>query len=704
MMARSSLQDGFYNLICFKILRYHCNHGRNLPVAVKDTEPLDSECLPNSEASENSDFGNSDINCDEESDYSETQSKRSRSLKSTPRSTDRKTMLPYGAPVAPMMGNAQATLAPHRRETGQATRRFTQSSQHKRQSVTSSGSRNEQQRTRVESLPIKSTPMSASPGPKPHITLGSPVSKVPSPSRDSNDLPERHKKRSSGHDAHGATSKRSKLPDKVGPRRPSLIVVLKLKREKVAPIPDRTFVAEQATKQIPFASPSGTSSLHSGTANGPGQHAMGGDVHFGQPETRPPAPEVSAPAGPPTLKRQEAHQEHTPTSASRVASVIDVPEDRDCHTMSEHPPQPSALQDDVPASLQKAADSTLNAMGNVNIPAGMHTQELHPEFQAAVRLSGLNSKSLRSIEVPQEVASFKRAFPKYTNLSEEQTKQLIEHLTRNLSIARQRAEAEETSSPACRIPTRNDSTTGGAAPVPEQRAHASTNTGEPTIVLHVGVPLTLAPSSTAATSMETRVAEEHALAVGPKPAESAFLTIPSPNAVTESDMNRAATPSGEPQASTATATTNNTATPTQPQEDVTIAHLVKDIMMFVYLKLEGRSEPKYQGRFRLWTLLSGGHFWSTLQDELGEDDDLVDLGEEIVRAKIMRIEGAAVSGVETDFTMRKASRINESWEEMLAGLRRHYEEHGTTVEWKLKVVVFSKRIADAKVIDAHTQV
>lgn len=79
-------------------------------------------------------------------------------------------------------------------------------------------------------------------------------------------------------------------------------------------------------------------------------------------------------------------------------------------------------------------------------------------------------------------------------------------------------------------------------------------------------------------------------------------------------------------------------------------------------------------------------------------------GEEIVRAKIMRIERAAVSGIETDFTMRKASRINESWEEMLAGLRRHYEEHGTTLEWKLKVVVFSKRVVDATAVDAKTLV
>lgn len=428
------------------MLNYHSNNRNNLPLVSETTDPLDSECLPNSEASQLSDLGHTDIDSAEESDYSATQSKRPKSSKSTLRATGRKTMQSYGAPVAPMMGATTSKRLTELKNANGTTRKVPQSPQYQREYATSSGNRQEKRRNRVVSSQTCDDATSDSPGHGQHIIFDSPASDPPSPSRTMNDLPERQRKRSANDNIHVANSKKTKLPDKVRPSNPRLIIILKLKREKITPHPEKS--AEEATDRRPIGRSSSSQLLspHEGSSVSPNNHDHS---HFGPHGYYTPGPEASTSAKRSESEKNHAHQEHNPPSVPPAAFVVDAIDESHNYSVAEKPLQHQAPKEHGRDDLQKAASITPNTSGGNDAGAPevdwLHVQKLRAQWFAAARAAGRRTRTLAPSEIPRDVASYKEMFPWAKSLSDKHTEQVVRQHVKDLTMARQRVTADQTS-------------------------------------------------------------------------------------------------------------------------------------------------------------------------------------------------------------------------------------------------------------------
>lgn len=158
------------------------------------------------------------------------------------------------------------------------------------------------------------------------------------------------------------------------------------------------------------------------------------------------------------------------------------------------------------------------------------------------------------------------------------------------------------------------------------------------------------------------------------------------------DKDVGSTPSPEAKPPHTSAIANSMATHNQ-LESADIAHLVKDITMFLRIQRESDPEPEDLNAIFLDDVLSRGQQWTALQEEV---DSELKPGEEINRVQIKRTSGLPVHGIRTEFRVLKASGRNASWDAMLSGLRRLHERENRTVEWELEATIYIKGNVDAK--------
>lgn len=216
--AVDSLREHFYNLVCAKLYSYHNTNSR------KVGNLANSQDLPNSQESEPPEDSASEIAYEDESDRDDESSTSNysaspifRSGDNAPRTRSHKEMPPFSAPTAPMlpkkqqMGNAQATLAKNSLDDPITSR------------ATITGKANlEFNRNSPQSEPPSTTL------PKQNITAANQFMSSSNLRSQGN----RPTKRSVGTDAPETSSKRGRIEDVPSPHPPSLVVVLKLTREK----------------------------------------------------------------------------------------------------------------------------------------------------------------------------------------------------------------------------------------------------------------------------------------------------------------------------------------------------------------------------------------------------------------------------------------------------------------------------------------
>jgi hypothetical protein len=128
-------------------------------------------------------------------------------------------------------------------------------------------------------------------------------------------------------------------------------------------------------------------------------------------------------------------------------------------------------------------------------------------------------------------------------------------------------------------------------------------------------------------------------------------------------------------------------TPAQSPEDL---QAMKGVVMYVSIRREVLKEPRDVCVMTLENIMSRGAFFESLRDELVLTGDL-DAKDVIVLAQVKRFSGPPVAGVKTEFTIAAKSRRNISWEDLLEGLREHFNNTGSSLKMKLEAAVLVKR-------------
>lgn len=335
---------------------------------------------------------------EEDEDYSPTRPRRAQSFDSTLHLSGYGAMPPFRAPTANMMGNTQTKVAQAKQEA-EAARRC----QYQKHYNTSGDDRRERQTSR------HATPSSASR--QPPINLGSPTSDPSRLTAGSHPLDEpsrRRNKRRGDDDTRSANAKKSKkIPRPI----PSLVVKLKLTRDKPFSVPSRSTSPEQRSNPEPDPSTldsnvSGDGALSPALQDQPwaGENVHSTQDQNGGPPTREPDHTANVAA---SGLRQTSH-EHEHTNAFATPARSDTPQEGDYQSGTKQQPQAAQI-DQAPASLLEAAQRALSFLNDSdeNNAIGQALQELRQRCLTAYErdLSRMTSSpdSRKGASVPPTV-------------------------------------------------------------------------------------------------------------------------------------------------------------------------------------------------------------------------------------------------------------------------------------------------------------